>query len=150
MLGYSTVAADSTSVFSGSYLRTGDLGWMDADYFLHVVDRAKDMIISGGENVYSAEVENAVYKHPAVRECAVIGVPDETWGEAVLAIVILKQGMSATEADIIMHCRNLIANFKCPKRVDLRDGSLPLSPAGKIKKDVLRAPYWESMDRRIS
>ncbi len=139
----------SASAFGSGYLRSGDLGWLDSDHFLHVVDRAKDMIISGGENVYSAEVENAIYRHPAVRECAVIGVPDAKWGESVLAIVVLKDGMSAGESEIVAHCRSLIANFKCPKRVEIRKEALPLSPAGKIKKDLLRAPYWEGLDRRI-
>lgn len=139
----------SASAFGSCYLRSGDLGWLDSDHFLYVVDRAKDMIISGGENVYSAEVENAIYKHPAVRECAVIGVPDPKWGESVLAIIVLKDGMPADESEIVTHCRSLIANFKCPKRVEIRKEALPLSPAGKIKKDLLRAPYWEGLERRI-
>jgi long-chain acyl-CoA synthetase len=140
MLGY--VEPTSVAPYAGDFLRTGDLGWLDQDHFVYIVDRAKDMIISGGENVYSAEVENAIYKHQAVRECAVVAVPDPAWGEAVLAVVVLKNGTAVTAAEIIAHCRGLIAGYKCPKRVVFRQEPLPVSPTGKIKKDILRAPYW--------
>ena len=108
------------------------------------------MIISGGENVYSAEVENVLYRHSSVRECAVIGAPDETWGEIVIAIVVPKDGQDPSESELIEHCRRLLGNFKCPKRVVMRREPLPLSPAGKIKKDVLREPYWGGRRRRIN
>jgi long-chain acyl-CoA synthetase len=136
--------------YAGDFLRTGDLGWLDEDHFVYIVDRAKDMIISGGENVYSAEVENAIYKHPAVRECAVVAAPDPAWGETILAIVVLKDGTATTEAEIIAHCRGLIAGYKCPKRVVIREDPLPVSPTGKIKKDILRAPYWTDSAVRIA
>ncbi len=142
MAGYREQPELSAAALRGGVLRSGDLGTMDRDGFVYVVDRAKDMIISGGENVYSAEVENALYSHPAVQECAVIGIPDETWGEAVHAIVVCRTGNSATPHELIAHCRMRIAGYKCPKAVDVRTERLPLSPAGKIKKDVLRAPYW--------
>lgn len=150
MLGYASSATGAITASSDGFLKTGDLGWIDEDNFLYVVDRAKDMIISGGENVYSAEVENALYKHPGVRECAVIGIPDATWGEAVLAIVVLNDGVDATEAEVIDHCRKLIAGFKCPKQIEFRSVALPVSPAGKIKKDALRAPYWIGASRAVN
>ena len=131
------------------WLHTGDGGYLDEEGFLFIVDRVKDMIISGGENVYSAEVENAVHQHPAVVECAVIGVPDEKWGERVHAIVRLQEGHSLTLEELIEHCRTLIAGFKCPRSVELRQEPLPLSGAGKILKRELRRPYWEGRDRAV-
>jgi len=107
------------------------------------------MIISGGENIYSREVENAVHAHLSVRECAVIGIPDEKWGEAVLAIVTLKDGKTATADEIIAHCHGRIANYKCPRQVDFRE-ALPLSGAGKIMKNVLRDPYWQGKKRSVN
>ena len=139
-----------SAVFVDGFLRTGDLGRQDEDGFVFLVDRAKDMIISGGENVYSAEVENVLYRHSSVRECAVIGAPDETWGEIVIAIVVPKDGQDPSESELLEHCRRLLGNFKCPKRVVMRREPLPLSPAGKIKKDVLREPYWGGRRRRIN
>ena len=109
----------------------------------------KDMIISGGENVYSAEVENAVYQHPAVAECAVIGIPDERWGEAVHAIVRLKDGAAASAEQLIAHCHTLIAGFKCPRSVAFRDQPMPLSGAGKILKTDLRQPYWAGHEKQV-
>jgi long-chain acyl-CoA synthetase len=111
---------------------------MDDDRFVFVVDRIKDMIITGGENVYSAEVENAIYRHPAVAMCAVIGVSDERWGERVHAVIALKPGQATTEMEIVAHCRQLIAGYKCPRTVSVRDEPLPLSGAGKVLKTVLR------------
>ena len=111
---------------------------MDDEGFVFVVDRIKDMIITGGENVYSAEVENAIYQHPAVAMCAVIGVPDEQWGERVHAVIALKPGQTTTETEIVAHCRRLIAGYKCPRSVSVRTEPLPLSGAGKVLKTVLR------------
>ena len=116
---------------------------------LFIVDRVKDMIVSGGENVYSAETEQAVYQHPAVAECAVIGIPHDAWGEQVHAVVVLKPGELLTERELIEHCKTLIAGYKCPRSVVFREESLPLSGAGKILKKDLRAPYWESQDRNV-
>jgi long-chain acyl-CoA synthetase len=108
------------------------------------------MIISGGENVFSAEVESALSKHPAVGECAVVGIPDEEWGEAVHAIVVLATGAQATEAELIAHCRELIAHYKCPRSLEFRIDPLPLSGAGKVLKKDLRAPFWEGRERDVN
>jgi long-chain acyl-CoA synthetase len=107
------------------------------------------MIISGGENVYSAEVEDAIYRHDAVAECAVIGIPHEKWGEQVHAIIRLHEGESTDEAGVIEHCQALIAGFKCPRSVEFRDDPLPLSGAGKILKTTLRAPYWAGQEKGV-
>ncbi len=129
------------------WLRTGDLGYLDEHAHLFLVDRAKDMIISGGENVYSTEVEEALYSHPAVLEVAVFGIPDERWGEAVHAVVVTRAEVS--EPELLAHCRELIAAYKVPKRIDLRDEPLPKSGAGKILKRVLREPFWEGREARV-
>ena len=150
MLGYWRQPELSAQTLRGGWMHSGDGGTMDEDGYVYVVDRMKDMIISGGENVYSAEVEDAVYQHPAVAECAVIGVPDDKWGERVHAIVCLKDGGEASEEAIIGHCHSLIAGFKCPRSVDFRDEALPLSGAGKILKTELRKPYWEGHDKQVS
>ena len=150
MLGYWKQPELSAHTLRNGWLHTGDGGWMDEDGLVYVVDRVKDMIISGGENVYSAEVEEALYAHPSVAECAVIGVPDEKWGERVHAIVRLKSGMAATEQALIEHCRSLIAGFKCPRSLALREEPLPLSGAGKILKSDLRAPFWVGVKRQVN
>jgi acyl-CoA synthetase (AMP-forming)/AMP-acid ligase II len=130
------------------WLRTGDAGYMQDGYlFLH--DRIKDMIVSGGENIYPAEVENALMLHPAVADGAIIGVPDDKWGEAVKAIVVLKPGSTADAQTIMAFMRERIARFKCPKSVDFVD-SIPRNPSGKILKRVLREPYWKDHARRIA
>jgi long-chain acyl-CoA synthetase len=149
MLGYWNQPEATAAAIRDGWLHTGDGAYMDEDGFVYIVDRVKDMIISGGENIYSREVENAVHAHPAVRECAVIGVPDEKWGESVLAVVTLKDGMQATAQEIIEHCHRLIANYKCPRAVEFRD-ALPLSGAGKIMKNVLREPYWKGKARAVN
>ena len=123
------------------WMHTGDLGTMDDEGFVFVVDRSKDMIVTGGENVYSVEVENAVCQHPSVAMCAVIGVPDAQWGERVHAVVLPKAGQSVTPEDIIALCRTLIANYKIPRSVDIRTEPMPTSGAGKVLKTVLRAEY---------
>ena len=138
MQGYWNQPALTADALRGGWMHTGDGGYMDDEGFVFVVDRIKDMIITGGENVYSAEVENAIYQHPAVAMCAVIGVPDEQWGERVHAVLSLKPGQSTTEAEIVAHCRRLIAGYKCPRTVSLRTEPLPLSGAGKVLKTVLR------------
>src|SRR5690606_13322426 len=126
---------------------TGDAGYMrDGFVFLH--DRVKDMIVSGGENVYPAEVENALMKHPAVADVAVIGVPDEKWGEAVKAIVVTAEGAEVTAEELITFCREHLAGYKLPKSVDFTD-VLPRNPSGKLLKRELRAPYWEGHERNI-
>jgi acyl-CoA synthetase (AMP-forming)/AMP-acid ligase II len=150
MLGYWKQPEVTANTIRDGWIHTGDGGYMDEDGFVYIVDRVKDMIISGGENVYSAEVENAIYRHPAVVECAVIGVPDEKWGERVHAIVRLKPGERLDEAALIDHCKQLIANYKCPRSVEFRDEPFPLSGAGKILKTELRKPYWEGKARNVN
>jgi acyl-CoA synthetase (AMP-forming)/AMP-acid ligase II len=116
---------------------------------LTIEDRKKDVIISGGENVSSIEVEGHLYQHPAVAEAAVIGVPDERWGETVKALVVARPGTAVDEAELIEFCRNELAHFKCPTSVELRD-SLPRTATGKLQKFKLRSPYWEGRERRIN
>ncbi len=149
MLGYWNKPEATAAALRNGWMHTGDGAWMDDEGFIYIVDRVKDMIISGGENIYSREVENAVHAHPAVRECAVIGVPDEKWGEAVMAVVALKDGQQVSEQELIAHCHTLIANYKCPRKVEFRD-ALPLSGAGKIMKNVLREPFWQGKNRSVN
>ncbi|CAG2160451.1 acyl-CoA synthetase [Cupriavidus numazuensis] len=139
---------ETAKAFRNGWMHTGDGAYMDAEGHIFIVDRIKDMIVSGGENVYSAEVENAMGRHPAVAMCAAIGIPSEAWGEAVHAVVVLRPGMTATAEDIREHCRTLIAGYKCPKTVEFRS-ELPLSGTGKVLKRDLRAPYWSGKDRAV-
>ena len=141
MGAYWNKPAETAAAFVDGWYRTGDLGYMDDEAFVYLVDRAKDMIVSGGENVYSTEVEDVLYRHPAVLEAAVFGIPDERWGEVVHAVVVPRDDV--TEAELLAHCRELIAGYKLPKRIDLRTEPLPKSGAGKVLKRELRAPFWE-------
>jgi long-chain acyl-CoA synthetase len=150
MLGYWKRPEESARALRGGWLRTGDMALVDEDGYLYLVDRKKDMIITGGENVYSTEVENIVYTHPAVREAAVIGVPDETWGEAVKAIVTLQPEASLSESELIAHCAARLAGYKVPKSVEILAGELPKSGTGKILKKELRERYWRGYERRIN
>jgi long-chain acyl-CoA synthetase len=140
---------ETAEAFRDGWYHTGDAGHLDAAGFLYLVDRVKDMIVTGGENVYSAEVENAIASHPDVAQVAVIGIPSEQWGEAVLAVVVAKPGATVTEADIQAWSRERIAGFKVPKSVEFRTEPLPLSGAMKVLKRELRAPYWEGRDRAV-
>jgi long-chain acyl-CoA synthetase len=149
MLGYWRRPEETAAALRGGWLHTGDLAMMDEEGYVTIVDRAKDVIISGGENVYSSEVENALYRHPAVQEAAVIAVPDLRWGEAVKAIVVPRPGERTSADDLIAHCRSLLGGYKCPKSVEFRE-SLPKSGAGKILKSELRAPYWAGRARKIN
>jgi acyl-CoA synthetase (AMP-forming)/AMP-acid ligase II len=149
MMGYLNKPDDTAQVITeDGWLRTGDIGHVGEGGFLFVSDRVKDMIITGGENVYSPEVEQAVAEHPAVAEVAVIGVPDDHWGEAVKAMVALRPGEQATSQEIIGFARERLAHYKCPSTVDIID-ALPRNPSGKVLKRVLRAPYWAGRDRQI-
>jgi long-chain acyl-CoA synthetase len=150
MQGYWRQPELTAETLRGGWMHSGDGGYMDDDGYIYVVDRVKDMIISGGENIYSAEVESAVQMFPAVAECAVIGVPDEKWGERVHAIIRLKEGESTTEEQIIEHSRTQIAGFKCPRSVAFVTEPLPLSGAGKILKTDLRKPYWEGKGKGVN
>ena len=131
------------------WLHTGDMGYRDEEGYFYLVDRKKDMIISGGFNIYPREVEDVLYLHDAVLEAAVIGIPDEKWGETVKAVVVLKEGRTATAAEIIAHCRENMAGYKKPTSVDFID-ALPKNANGKILKKDLKAPYWEGQERGIS
>ena len=150
MLSYWNKPQETATSLRNGWIYTGDVGYLDDEGFLYLVDRAKDMIVTGGENVYSTEVENAVTAHDAVQQCIVIGIPDEKWGELVHAEIILNDGASATEGDIIAHCRELIANYKCPKSVKFRTEPFPLSGAGKLLKREVRKVYWQGQDRSIN
>ncbi|MDP6344296.1 MAG: long-chain-fatty-acid--CoA ligase [Alphaproteobacteria bacterium] len=150
MQGYWNKPELTAETLRNGWLHTGDGGYMDADGCLFIVDRVKDMIITGGENVYSAEVENAIHQHAAVAECAVIGVPDDTWGERVHAIVRCKDDASVDAEALIAHCHQLIANYKCPRSVDFVDQPLPLSGAGKILKTELRKPFWDGKAKQVN
>jgi long-chain acyl-CoA synthetase len=141
---------ESEAVLRDGWYRTGDMGFFDDRHLLHLTDRLKDMIVTGGENVYSTEVENAVASHPAVQEVAVIGIPSDIWGEAVHAIVVLKEGGKATAEELIEHARNSLSGFKVPKSVEFQDGPLPISGAFKPLKRELRRRYWENRDRQVS
>ncbi|MCW2667366.1 MAG: putative fatty-acid--CoA ligase [Frankiales bacterium] len=141
---------ETAEVFRGGWYHSGDAGYLDEEGFLYLVDRTKDMIVTGGENVYSTEVEQAVAAHPAVAQVAVIGVPDDVWGEAVHAIVVLHPGAQATEQELIEHTHGLIAGYKVPKAVTFREEPLPLSGAMKVLKRELRAPYWSGRERAVN
>jgi len=149
MRGYWQLEQQTRETLRNGWLHTGDLGYMSEDGFVFIVDRAKDMIITGGENVFSVEVEGAIHLHPGVQECAVIGIPDEKWGECVHAIVVPKPGVNLVPADIISLCRDRIAGYKLPRSVDIRHEPLPLSGAGKVLKTELRKPYWQDMSRNV-
>ena len=149
MRGYWNLPDLTAETLRNGWLHTGDGGYMDEDGFIFIVDRLKDMIISGGENVYSSETEQAVYSHPAVAEAAVIGVPDPKWGERVHAVVRCKPDMNVTEADLIAHCHTQIAGFKSPRSVSFTADPLPLSGAGKILKTELRKPFWAHHARQV-
>jgi acyl-CoA synthetase (AMP-forming)/AMP-acid ligase II len=129
-------------------MHTGDGAYMDADGFIFVVDRMKDMIISGAENIFSAEVENAIASHAGVASCAVIGIPHAVWGETVHAVIVAKPGAAPAADDIIAHCKARIAGYKCPRSIAFVD-QLPLSGAGKILKNKLREPFWSGQQRGV-
>ncbi|MCK9687497.1 acyl-CoA synthetase [Scleromatobacter humisilvae] len=149
MLGYWNKPEQTAAAVRDGWMHTGDAAWMDDDGFIFIADRLKDMIVSGGENVYSSEVENALARHPSVAACAVIGIPDERWGETVHAVIVAKPGSDVAGDELIAHCRTLIAGYKCPRSVAFVD-QLPLSGAGKVLKAVLREPFWRGRARRVA
>jgi acyl-CoA synthetase (AMP-forming)/AMP-acid ligase II len=148
MKGYYKQPDKTAETIINGWLHTGDVGHIDGDGFLHITDRKKDVIISGGFNVYPSETEQVIWTHPAVLDCAVIGVPDDNWGEAVKAVVELKAGAQATADEIIALCKERLGSVKAPKTVDFIP-SLPRSPAGKVLKKELREPYWAKVTRRV-
>jgi long-chain acyl-CoA synthetase len=137
-------------VLQDGWYRSGDAAYADADGYMYLVDRLKDMIISGGENVYSIEVESVLAEHDAVVEAAAFGIPDPRWGEAVHAVVSVRPGVTVAPEELIAHCRGRIAGYKIPRSIEVREEPLPKSGAGKLLKHVLREPYWAGQDRRVS
>ena len=128
--------------FRDGFFRTGDAGYQLSDGYIYILDRLKDMIVTGGENVYCGEVEAVINEHPAVREAAVFGIPDPQWGELVAACVALKPGKALSADELIAHCRRSLANYKVPRRIDFSESELPMSASGKILKRILREHYW--------
>lgn len=150
MLGYWNRPEETTkTIVQDGWLRTGDVGYLDADGYLYIHDRVKDMIVSGGENIYPAEVENVLMGHPAVADCAVIGVPDDRWGETPKALVVRADGAAVDAEELIAFCRDKLARYKCPTTVEFIE-AVPRNPTGKILKKDLRAPYWVGRDRNVN
>jgi long-chain acyl-CoA synthetase len=150
MHGYWNSPDETQLAFREGMFRTGDIGCQDADGFVFILDRLKDMIVTGGENVYSGEVEAVIYQHPAVRETAVFGVPDPQWGELVMACVVLKSGTTLGAEELIAHCRRFLAGYKIPRRIEFSPRELPKSGSGKILKRVLRERFWVHEERAVS
>ena len=151
MLGYLKRPEETArALVGGGWYRSGDVAYADDHGYLYIVDRAKDMIISGGENIYTTEVENAIYAHPAVLEAAVVGIPHESWGEMVHAEVVVREGSTLTSDELIAHCRTLIGGYKVPRSVTLRTDALPKSGAGKILKKDIRAPFWAGREKSVN
>jgi long-chain acyl-CoA synthetase len=149
MRGYWNKPDATRAAFRNGMFRTGDVGYQDADGYFYLLDRIKDMIVTGGENVYCGEVEAVISEHPAVQEVAVFGIPDLVWGELVLACVVLKPGTALRADELITHCRRSLANYKIPRRFEFSDTQLPKSGSGKILKRILRERYWTSQKRAI-
>lgn len=146
--GYYEQPDQTNAAIYDGYFHTGDLGVWDEFENVHVVDRKKDVIISGGENISSPEIEDCLYQHPAVLECAAIGVPDEKWGETPVALVVCREGQQPLAEELIAFCRERLAHFKCPTRIRFVD-ELPRTATGKLQKFKLREAYWPADDRRV-
>jgi long-chain acyl-CoA synthetase len=149
MVGYWKRPEDTKEVLGDGWLHTGDLATVDEDGYIYLVDRKKDMIVTGGENVYSTEVEAVLYSHPSIKEAAVIPVPDADWGEAVHACVVLRDGKQTTAEELVEFCRERLANYKVPRSIEFIEGELPKGGTGKILKKQLRERYWKDQRRRI-
>jgi len=149
MRGYWNDTQDTALAFRNGMFRTGDIGYQDSDGYFYILDRLKDMIVTGGENVYSGEVEATIYKHPAVREVAVFGIPDPQWGELVMACLVLKPGMVLSANDLTSYCRQFLANYKIPRRIEFSETELPKSGSGKILKRILRERFWAQQQRAV-
>jgi len=149
MRGYWNNQEDTAAAFCNGFFRTGDIGYQDAEGYFRILDRQKDMIVTGGENVYCGEVEAVILRHPAVREAAAFGIPDPQWGELVAARIVLKQGMSVTVDELVEHCRQSLANYKVPRRVEFSETDLPKSGSGKVLKRVLRERFWAGAERAV-
>jgi long-chain acyl-CoA synthetase len=148
MQGYWKMPEETAQTMRNGWHHTGDLVRIDGEGYITYVDRKKDMIKTGGENVFSQEVEEILSKHKAVLEAAVIGIPDEKWGEAIKAFIVLREGEKATEEELIAHCKKHIAGFKCPKSVEFLE-SFPRTGLGKIAKNILRDEYWKGYERKV-
>jgi long-chain acyl-CoA synthetase len=149
MRGYWSNPQETKLAFRDDMFRTGDIGYQDTDGYFYILDRLKDMIVTGGENVYSGEVEAVIYQHPAVLEVAVFGIPDPTWGELVKAFVVLKQGKTLSADELVAHCRRVLANYKVPRSIEFSKTELPKSGSGKILKKLLRDPAWARQERAV-
>jgi long-chain acyl-CoA synthetase len=150
MRGYWKNPEETAHAFQDGMFRTGDMGYQDPDGYFYILDRLKDMIVTGGENVYSGEVEAVIYQHPAVREAAVFGIPDIQWGELVMACVVLKPGQVLSADDLASYCRRFLASYKIPRRVEFSETELPKSGSGKILKRILREHFWAHQERAVS
>jgi acyl-CoA synthetase (AMP-forming)/AMP-acid ligase II len=146
--GYYKNPRETAEAFQDGWLHTGDIGFKDADGWLYISDRKKDMIVSGGLNIYPSEIENVLMAHAAVQDCAVIGVPDEQWGEAVKAVIELKPGFSVNEAQLAAACRAVLAGYKVPKSIEFWP-EIPRSPVGKVLKRVIRDRFWQGQTRAV-
>jgi long-chain acyl-CoA synthetase len=149
MRGYWNDPQDTALAFRNGMFRTGDIGYQDSDGYFYILDRLKDMIVTGGENVYSGEVEAVLYGHPAVREAAVFGIPHPQWGELVMACVVLKPGMVLNADDLTSYCRRFLASYKIPRRIEFSDVELPKGGSGKILKRILRERFWAHEERAV-
>jgi long-chain acyl-CoA synthetase len=147
-IGYWSLPEETAKTIQGGWLHTGDFARFDKEGYVYIVDRKHDMIISGGKNIYPREIEELLYRHEAILEAAVIGVPDGYWGESVKALVVLKEGMEASEEEIIDFCKDNLASYKKPRSVEFRK-ELPKSPTGKILKRVIREAFWKNEDRSV-
>jgi long-chain acyl-CoA synthetase len=150
MRGYWNNPEETAEAFGAGFFRTGDIGHQDTAGYFYILDRLKDMIVTGGENVYSGEVEAVIYGHPTVREAAVFGVPDPQWGELVMACVVLKTGKALTADDLIAFCRRSLASYKIPRRIEFSETDLPKSGSGKVLKKTLRERFWMHQQRAVS
>jgi acyl-CoA synthetase (AMP-forming)/AMP-acid ligase II len=148
MRGYWNRPEATDEALRGGWMHTGDAGSLDDEGYLYIQDRVKDMIVSGGENIYPREIEDVLFQHPGVADAAVIGVPDEKWGEAVKAIVVKHEGQEVSAEDILAFCRQRLGAFKQPRSVDFVS-ALPRNPSGKVLKKDLREPWWKGHDRRV-
>ena len=147
--GYWNNPQETRLAIRDGMFRTGDVGYRDADGYFYIIDRVKDMIVTGGENVYSGEVEAVIYEHPAVLEAAVFGIPDPQWGELVAACVVRKRGHDLSTDELIAHCRRFLANYKIPRHIEFSEAELPKSGSGKILKRLLRERFWVGQQRAV-
>jgi acyl-CoA synthetase (AMP-forming)/AMP-acid ligase II len=148
MRGYWNLPEATAETLVDGWLHTGDAGTMDEDGYVYVKDRLKDMVVSGGENIYPREVEDVLFEHPAIADAAVIGVPDEKYGEAVMAVLVLRRGKTLEADELIAYCRTKLAGYKIPRRIEFAE-ELPRNPGGKVLKKDLRAPYWKGTSRSV-